>query len=136
MGINLVVASGRLGKDPEVRYTQGGTAVGSFSLAVSERVKSGDEWKEHTEWMNIVAFGKTAENISQYLSKGDGAIITGRLRSSSYEDKNGEKRYKTEIIADKVEFGARKDKDREPAADSGKKGKPKASPEDDEDIPF
>ncbi len=103
-GVNKVILIGNLGKDPEVRYTQGGTAVCNFSLATTERQKKGDEWVDHTEWHNIVLFGKSAENANQYLKKGSTCYIEGRIQTRKWQDKEGKDRYTTEILAQNIQF--------------------------------
>lgn len=105
-GVNKVILIGNLGRDPELRYTQNGQAVANFSLATSEtwRDKSSGERVEKTEWHRIVAWGKTGELCSQYLSKGRQVYIEGRLQTREYEDKEGIKRYTTEIVANQVTF--------------------------------
>ena len=92
--LNKVILVGRLGKDPEVRYTQNGDAVANFSLATSEWVKDGDA---RTEWHNIVVWGKTAEFCGKYLQKGALVCVEGRIRTRQWEDKNGLTRKTTEI---------------------------------------
>ena len=103
-GVNKVVIIGNLGKDPEVRYTQSGSAVSNLRLAVSERRKKGDEWLEHTEWIDVVCFGKTAENAGQYLSKGRQVYVEGRMSTRKWEDKEGNNRYSTEVVAHSIIF--------------------------------
>lgn len=101
-GVNKVILVGNLGKNPELTYTPGGMAVGKFSLATTEGRKNADgEWVDHTEWHNIVAFGKTAETAGQYLEKGKQVYIEGKLSTSNYEI-DGVKRYRTEIIANRL----------------------------------
>lgn len=101
MSVNKAILVGRLGKDPEVRYTSGGQSVANFSLATDEVYKdhSGEKIKK-TEWHNIVAWGAVVENfISQYLHKGDMVYVEGKLQTRSWEDKkNGGTRYTTEIV--------------------------------------
>jgi single-strand DNA-binding protein len=109
-GLNRVSLIGNLGKDPEVRYTQSGTAVGNLRLGVTERRKEGEEYKDQTEWVTVVCFGKTAENVSKYLQKGRQIFVDGRLQTRSWEDKTGQTRYTTEVIAQQVLFlGSAKD---------------------------
>jgi single-strand DNA-binding protein len=108
--VNKVILIGNLGKDPEVKYTPSGTAVAKFSLATNDRQKDkSGEWKDHTEWHNIVAFQRTAEIAGEYLKKGRTVYIEGTLRTSSWDDKeSGQKRYKTEILVnDLVLLGGR-----------------------------
>lgn len=101
--MNKVLLLGNLGRDPELRNTNGGTTVCNFSLAINERKKIGGEWQDHTEWVNVVVFGKTAENCNQYLAKGRQALVEGRLQTRKWE-KDGVTRYSTEVIADRVQF--------------------------------
>jgi single-strand DNA-binding protein len=138
--VNKVILVGRLGKDPEVKYTQGGTAVARFSLATDEvwKDQSGEK-QQKTEWHNIVAWNKLAEICGQYLAKGRLVYIEGRLQTRSWEDKDGNKRTTTEIRADNmVMLGGRPEEGRQEKASS-----PAASleaPADteitDSDIPF
>ena len=102
---------GRLGQDPELRYTQQGKPVANLSLAVSEKWKdqSGAP-QEKTEWVRIVAFGKLAEVIGQWIKKGSQVFISGRLASRKWQDQNGQDRYTTEIVAENVQMlGGRSD---------------------------
>jgi len=104
--INKVIIIGNLGKDPEVRKTQGGTSVASFSVATTEKFtdKSGNK-QEKTEWHNIVMWDKMAELAGKYLKKGSSVYLEGKLQTTSWEDKNGGgKKYKTEIIANQMQF--------------------------------
>ncbi len=98
--VNKVILIGHLGKDPEVKYTQGGMPVAKFTLATNDRQKDKDgQWQDHTEWHNIVAFQRTAEVVGQYLKKGRQVYIEGTLRTGSWEDKEtGKKMYKTDIL--------------------------------------
>jgi single-strand DNA-binding protein len=100
--VNKVILVGSLGKDPEVKTTAGGTSVAKFSLATNDRQKDkSGEWQDVTEWHNLVAFGKTAEISGEYLKKGSKAYVEGKLKTSSWEDKqSGEKKYRTEIVVD------------------------------------
>ena len=119
---------GRLGRDPEVRYTPSGTAVASFSLACGYKYKD----TEHTEWINIVAFGKLSEIIGEYCTKGKQVFISGRLQTDQWEDKEGNKRYTTKIIADKmIMLGGASQKKQ----DNGEHG-PETPPYPDDDIAF
>ncbi len=134
--VNRAILIGNLGRDPELRYTQGGQALTRFSLATNERFKQGDDWQERTEWHRIVVWGKQAENCAQYLQKGRSVYIEGRLQTRDWEDKEGHKRQTTEIVAQTVQFlGSRGD------------GPPRDTPEpppppgpspaaDGDDIPF
>jgi single-strand DNA-binding protein len=104
-GLNKTLTIGRLGQDPEVKYSQSGMAVCNFSVATSEERtdKNTGEKQEKTEWHKIVCFGKLAENCGKYLSKGRQCYVEGKLQTSSYE-KDGQTHYATKIIADVVQF--------------------------------
>lgn len=102
-GVNKVILVGNLGRDPEVRYTKSGQAVASFSLATSERWTGKDGSKEEkTEWHRITAWGKLGEICGEYLSKGKQVYIEGRLQTREWEDKDGNKRQTTEIVANNM----------------------------------
>jgi len=102
--MNRVIISGNLGRKPEVRKANSGTAVCNFSIATNDRVKKGDEWVDDTQWHNIVVFGKQAENCEKYLDKGSKVLVEGKIRTRSWEDKEGNPRKSTEIVANNVEF--------------------------------
>jgi single-strand DNA-binding protein len=106
-GVNKVTLLGHVGKDPEIRATQGGTTAANFSLATPERRKEGEEWVDHTEWHNLIAFQRTAEIVRDYVKKGSQILIEGKLQTQSWDDKeSGQKRYKTVIlISDLVLLG-------------------------------
>ncbi|MEW6439499.1 MAG: single-stranded DNA-binding protein [bacterium] len=101
--VNKVILVGNLGRDPEVRYTAAGAPIASFSLATNEIRNTKDGQKEtKTEWHKIIAFGKLADICSQYLSKGKQVYVEGRLQTRSWEDKEGNKRSTTEIVANNM----------------------------------
>ena len=104
--LNKVSLLGRLGKDPEMRYTQSQTPVASFSVATTEYYKPAGqmESQESTEWHRVKVFGRQAENVSKYLSKGSMVYLDGKLRTSSWEDSSGQKKYMTEVVAQNVQF--------------------------------
>jgi len=109
MSINKVILVGNVGKDPEIRYLEGGTAVCSFPLATSESYKNRDGEKiTNTEWHNIVLWRGLAEIAEKYVKKGAQLYIEGRIRTRSWDDKEGNKRYTTEIIADNMQMLGRK----------------------------
>lgn len=109
-GLNKVTIIGNLGRDPETRFTQGGMAVCTLSVGVTERKKDGDTWADHTEWFRVVVFGKTAENANKFLKKGRQVYVDGRLQTRSWQDKEGQTRYTTEIVANQLLFlGSGKD---------------------------
>jgi single-strand DNA-binding protein len=104
-GVNKVILLGNLGRDPELRYTQGGQAVANFTLATSENWndKNGER-VERTEWHRVVVWGRVAELCSKYLSKGRSVYLEGRIQTREWEDKEGQKRYTTEVNAQTVQF--------------------------------
>ncbi len=138
--VNKVILVGRLGKDPEVKYTQTGVPVARFTIATDESWKDqSGEKQQRTEWHNIVAWRKLAEICGQYLNKGKLVYIEGRLQTRSWEDKEGNKRYTTEVQADNmVMLSARTDEARQEkgvaaAASSNSGFEPEIT---DDDVPF
>jgi single-strand DNA-binding protein len=104
-GVNKAILIGRLGRDPELRRMPSGDPVASFSMATTERYTTrGGERQERTEWHNIVAFGKLAELVDQYLSKGREAYVEGRITHRTWDDRDGNKRNRTEIVASTIQF--------------------------------
>ena len=99
-GVNKVFLLGRLGKDPEMRATAGGMTIANFTLATSDRAKDAQgNWADHTEWHNLVAFGRTAEIVRDYCKKGSQIFVEGKIQTRSWEDKeSGAKKYRTEIL--------------------------------------
>lgn len=161
MSLNKVLLMGRLGADPELRYTQSQTPICTFRLATTERRRGADgNSTEQTEWHTVVTFGKTAELCNQYLQKGRMAFIEGRIQTRKYQDQDGKDKFWTEIIANSVQFiGGRSEGDRsefniersaQPSSGSRSGGFPAAGagvadsssslgdpiPFDDDDIPF
>jgi len=110
-GINKVILVGNLGKDPEVRYLEGGTAVANFPIATSETYKDRNtgEKKTVTEWHNVVVWRKLAEIAEKYLKKGNQIYIEGKLRTRQWQDKDGNNRYTTEIVGDSLQMLGKKD---------------------------
>ena len=103
--VNKAIIVGNLGKDPEVRFTQSGRAMARFSVATTESWMDKENGRqERTEWHNIVVWGKQVESCGQYLAKGRQVYIEGSIRNRSYDDKEGNKRYITEIVAQRVQF--------------------------------
>lgn len=135
--MNHVTLIGRLGKDVELRYTENQLAVANFTLATSEYSKDKD--KENTTWHNIVVWEKRAEVCAKHLAKGSQVAIQGRIQNRTYTDKEGVKRYTTEIVAQNVEFLGSKQqsegKQFEPSGDTKVSQEPAKSFNDD-DIPF
>ena len=102
-GLNKVMIIGNLGRDPEMRYTPSGKPVTSFSLASSRSwVSSDGERREETEWFNVVAWGNLAEICNQHLNKGQQVYIEGRLQTRSWEDDNGQRHFRTEVVANEM----------------------------------
>lgn len=117
---NKVILIGNLTKDPEIRYTPSGTPVASFRLAVNHRYKKGEDLKEDVCFIDIVVFGKQAENCGQYLSKGSSVIVDGRLQERRWETDEKQKRSKHEIVAQTVRFfPKRSDRPTSKQADAG-----------------
>ena len=150
-GVNKVTLIGNLGNDPEVRYSGNGNAVANVSLATAEswRDKDSGEQQERTEWHRVVFFGRLAEIVSEYLHKGSQIYVEGRLQTNKWQDKEGNDRYTTQIVANEMQMlggrgGTSNNKEPVPEPDdtvdsSPKKSEPIAkSPADDfdEDIPF
>ena len=140
MSLNKVMLIGNLGKDPELRFTPSGRAVARFPIATSEQwTDQSGQRQERTEWHNIVVWGKQAETSGQYLSKGRQVFIEGSIRSRQYDDKEGQKRYITEVIAQRVQFlggGRGEGGGRGAAAPAGDEATAPAPMPEDDDIPF
>ena len=109
--LNRVQLIGNLGKAPESKFTPSGKKVAHFSLAVSQRWKTGAETKEYTEWVNIEAWGRLGEVCQEYLKKGSLVYLEGRLKTEKYEDKGGETKYYTKVVALTLQFLDKKEKD-------------------------
>ncbi len=105
MSVNKVILVGNLGKDPELRYTASGTAVCNFSMATTERFKDREgQQQDKTEWHNIVCWRQLAEICGKYLTKGKQIYIEGKLQTRKWEDRDGNSRYSTEIVADQMQM--------------------------------
>ncbi len=147
-GVNKVILIGNLGKDPEVRYSPSGVAVANMTLATSEtwKDKQTGENQERTEWHRIVMFARLGEVAGEYLRKGSKIYVEGRLQTRKWQDKSGQDRYTTEIIADSMQMldskggnNASMDSSSAPAAEKSESA-PAAAPATaetfDDDIPF
>ena len=151
--VNKVILIGNLGADPETRYLPSGDAVANIRIATSEKWKDkSGEQQEHTEWHRIAFFGKLAEIAGEYLKKGSPVYIEGRIRTRKWQDKEGQDKYSTEIVADRMQMlggrgggsGGSEPMKREPAAaEAGGGGKSQQSKKSggafdqmDDDIPF
>jgi single-strand DNA-binding protein len=143
-GVNKVILVGNLGRDPEVRYAQSGMAICKLSVAVTEKVKDGDGWKDATEWFRVTLFGKQAENAGQYLQKGKQVYVEGRLKSDKYKDKDGVEKTSVEVIANTIQYlgaaGGNRGGTRDAAGGSPKGAGNDAPPASDgfvdDDLPF
>lgn len=137
-GVNKAIILGHLGRDPDLNHTQGGQPVCRLNIATSRKYtnKSTNETVDETEWHRVTVWGKQAEHCAKYLAKGRQCYVEGRIRTSSYEDKEGIKRYSTEIVADQVQFiGGKGDSSGDDAPRDG--GSPPSNePNEDDDIPF
>lgn len=150
-GLNKMTIIGNLGRDPEVRYTPDGLAVTNFSVAVTEKIRGEDK----TLWFKIVAFGKLGEICGEYLSKGKQVYVDGRLQTSEWEDRDGNKRFSLEIVANTMQMlgtradnydsagppsggGGSYDRPSQPAPQPSSGGSAPSSPQEppDDDIPF
>lgn len=140
--LNKVMLIGNLGKDPEVRYTTSGQAVASFSLATSERYKNKqtNEWEEKTEWHRVTLWGKQAEVAGEYLGKGKTVFIEGRLQTRKWTDRDGNERFTTEVVGERMQMlGARGDgggRKSDAGAVSDTTATYDEPPFQDDDIPF
>lgn len=128
MSVNKAILIGNVGKDPEVRHLEGGSSVANFSLATTEtyRNKSGELIK-NTEWHNIVAWRFLAELAEKYIRKGGQIYVEGKITNRQYDDKDGNKRYISEIVADTIRLLGRKDDGTSPAGSNGP-GRPTSEP--------
>ena len=140
---NKVILMGNLTRDPELKYTQGGAAVCSFGLAVNRKYKVDEEWKEDVCFVDITAWSKTGELVAQYLTKGSGVLVDGRLQFRSWVGQDGNKRSKLDVVAENVTFmpkGEQRDSDNGGQWEK-KTEKPVTDvdiedPLDDDEIPF
>lgn len=137
--LNLCQFIGRLGRDPESRYTTNQTMVCNFSIAVGESWtdKASGEKKEKAEWVNVVAFDKLAEIIVKYCKKGQQVYIGGKMRTRKWQDKEGQDRYTTEIVADRMQLlGGKREDDGQQERPASDAPAPTAAADFDDDIPF
>jgi len=137
--MNTVQLVGRLTKDPDVKYTNGGTTIARFTVAVDRRFKT--EGGPTADFPSVVAFGKTAEFVEKYFHKGQRIGIAGRIQTGSYEDKDGKKVYTTDVIAEAVEFVESKGSgsgsaDASPKPEPGPDGFYDVPPEEEGELPF
>ncbi len=123
---NRVILMGNLTRDPELRFNPNGTPVANFGIAVNRKYRQGEELKEEVSFFDIVVFGKQAENCGQYLGKGNSVLVDGRLQQRRWEDKDGQKRNKVEVVAENITFMPKQKPQDETAG----------GPVDEGDIPF
>ena len=160
MSLNKCMIIGNLGRDPEMRYTPGGQAVTQFSVATNRNYRDPQgEWQSETEWFRVVVWGDQGDRVAEYLRKGHKVYVEGRIQTRQWEDQSGNKRYTTELIANRVSSLERRDRDGEPpfpgdepggtasaGSSSGSSGSqagtttassgPSSSSEDFDDLPF
>lgn len=145
-GINKVILIGNLGADPETRYTSGGKAMSTVNIATSESWKDREtgEQQERTEWHRIVFFGRLAEIVGEYLKKGSQVYIEGRLQTRKWQDKEGNDRYTTEVVANEMQMLGGRGGGSDAGGAAPSRGEPKSSQSTekadndfvDDDIPF
>jgi single-strand DNA-binding protein len=141
--VNKVILVGNLGRDAELRYTPGGAAVATLNMATTEVFKDREgQKKEDTQWHRVILWGKTAETLQDYLTKGKQIYVEGKLQTRKWKDKEGNDRYTTEVRGDRVVLlsgggGARSESREDRAGDSASQAEPGGSVElTDDDIPF
>lgn len=142
--VNKAILIGNLGRDPEIRYTPSGQAVASFTIATSEKWRDKDgQMQERTDWHNIVCWGRQAELANQYLKKGRPVYLEGRIQNRSYDDKEGNKKYISEIVVQRLQFLGGRPEDGGAASSGGGTGTHQELPEmppdtvgEDDDLPF
>jgi single-strand DNA-binding protein len=132
---NKVLLMGNLTRDPELRFTASGAAVASFGLAVNRKYKQGNDWKDEVCYVDITVWGRQGENCAEYLSKGSGVFIDGRLHFRSWETDDGQKRNKLEVVANNVQFLG-KSGSAKPPMDLGGEGDMGEGMGPKDDIPF
>jgi single-strand DNA-binding protein len=136
--VNKIVLVGHLGADPESRFTPSGVAVSTFNMATNESWKNKEgEYEDRTEWHRIVLYGKAAETASEYMKKGQLAYVEGRIRTRSWEDKDGMTRYTTEVLGDRFTMLGRKSENKSTApAEADASASAGGGGGDDDDLPF
>ncbi|HKZ92408.1 MAG TPA: single-stranded DNA-binding protein [Candidatus Limnocylindrales bacterium] len=153
MSLNKCMIIGNLGRDPEMRYTPGGQAVTQFSVATNRNFRDPQgEWQSETEWFRVVVWAEQAERAAEQLRKGHKVYVEGRLQTRQWEDQSGNKRYTTELVANRVQSLERRDREDGPPPPSGEPGggasnagsgyeggaspSPGSSAQDFDDLPF
>jgi len=135
--VNKAILIGNLGKDPELRYTPGGQAVANFSIATTDKWKDKDgQLQERTDWHNIVVWGRQAEIANEYLKKGRPVYIEGRIQTRSYEDKDGNRRYITEIVTQRLQLLGRRGPEEGETPSPPEAETPDSPGGEEDDLPF
>lgn len=136
--LNRAELIGNITNDIELRYTANGTAVTSFGVATNRRYRQGEEWKEETNFHNVVVWAKQAETLAKFARKGTRLYISGRMQTRSWEGEDGKKNYKTELVADEISLLARYEKSEGGSSSSSESKSAPAEEEtiDPEDLPF
>jgi len=141
-GVNKVILIGNVGKDPEVKHLENGTTLAKFSLATTEVYKKDNEKQSTTEWHNIVAFRNTGDIVKNYVKKGDALYIEGKIQTRSWEDKDGNRKYITEIVCNNLQMlgsgksdGSATSSEPETSKASKAEGSP-TIPDEGDDLPF
>lgn len=131
--LNKVFLMGNLTRDVDLRFTPSGAAVASFGLAINRKYKQGEEWKEETCFVDITVWGKQAENCAQYISKGQGVMVEGRLSFRTWETEEGQKRSKLDVVAINVQFLSKEGQASEPQNNEPQNN---AEGDNNPDVPF
>lgn len=134
--LNKVLLMGNLTRDPELRYTPGGASVTTLGLAINQKYKQGEEWKEDTCFVDITVWGKQGENCAEYLSKGRPVFVEGRLNFRSWETEDGQKRSKLDVVAFNVQFLGRGGENKSVAAPASDYSPSTGEGAPDDDVPF
>ena len=136
--VNRVILLGNVGKDPDMKSTGGGTLVANLTLATTDRQKDGHgNWNDRTEWHNLKAFGKTAEIIRDYVTKGSKIFIEGKIQTSSWDDKqSGQKKYRTEVIVNELTLCGGKENNGGSRSQSSSSYDDSYDADEDNEIPF
>ena len=135
--MNRVCLSGRLVRDPEMKYTQSGTALCKFSIATDDRKKDGDKWVDDPTFIDMTAWGKRGETLAQYKRKGDTLIVEGRVKLETWDDKqSGQKRSRLVIAPDKIEWPGKNDSSNQRPAQTQATQAQAPAPQPEDDVPF
>ena len=135
--VNKVIVLGNLGRDPELRHTSGGKAVATLSVATNEQwTDQSGERQERTEWHRVVVWGRQAESCAQYLAKGRSVFVEGRLQTNKWQDRDGNDRYTTEIVGDRIQFLGGPSAESSDFAEPAPAGMATEAAPADKDIPF